>query len=964
MDSPHSIKRPLEGRVWYRYPGQTTSSNTIGSFGEPSRIARKLDDGTSQVWDRLYDTFGNLVSETDPLGRITTYTFAPNGADLLQVRQTKLAQNDLLASFSNYTAQRRPQTIVDAAGQTTTITYNTAGQPLTVTNPKLEVTTLVYDTDGQLTSLTGPVSGAAWAYTYDTYGRVRTVTDPDAYVTTTDYDLFDRRTRVTYPDATYDAWAYDRLDLATGRDRLGRTTRYFHDALRRLVATRDPLGRTVRQDWCSCGSLAKLTDAKGQTTTWERDGEGRVTRELRHDQTTATTYTYEALAGRLKTVTDPKAQVKTFNYRLDDQLASVTYTNASIATPSVTYNYDGVYPRLTSMVDGTGTTAYTYRTVGQLGAGSLGTVDGPAANDTFSYSYDELGRVTSRTLNSSSVTWAYDALGRLTSEANPLGTFTYGFDGVSGRPASATYPNGQTTTYSYLGASQDLRLGTIHHKAVGAATISKFDYTYDVVGNILTWQQQADASAPERWTYGYDAADQLIAAVRRATDVPQTVLKRYGYVYDTAGNRTTEQVDDAVMGATFSGLNRLVSQQASGTMQIAGQLNEPGSVTIDGQPAVVDASNRFVGKKSISAGTNAFTVTATDSSGNARSQIYDVDSTGTGRTLTYDANGNLTADGTRTFEWDAENRLVAVNIGTRRSEFTYDGLSRRTRIVEKENGASVRDAQLLWAGTTIVEERLTTGEVNRFFSHGEQNNGAARYLTRDHLGSIREVTDNSGAVVTRNEYDPYGRVTRVAGTADSRFGYTGHLNHTSSGLVLALYRAYDPALGRWLSADPAGMIDGPNVHAYVANNPARYMDPLGLEVGDWWDIVSNLQRAHQIGMQELAKRSGPGMHNNANDAMRHAEWMRRTADETNAFTAWLAGVGHELDNLTEGAPLEEILMDLHNNAQGRRAASEGRLVDPNSLQTIGGPDKPYNRPKPAPKGYDSYPKSAEGSCRR
>jgi hypothetical protein len=38
-------------------------------------------------------------------------------------------------------------------------------------------------------------------------------------------------------------------------------------------------------------------------------------------------------------------------------------------------------------------------------------------------------------------------------------------------------------------------------------------------------------------------------------------------------------------------------------------------------------------------------------------------------------------------------------------------------------------------------------------------------------------------------------------------------------------------------------------------------------------------------------------------------------------------------------------------------------VNPNSLQVIGGPDKPYNPPKPGPKGYDSYPKSAEGSCR-
>lgn len=99
------------------------------------------------------------------------------------------------------------------------------------------------------------------------------------------------------------------------------------------------------------------------------------------------------------------------------------------------------------------------------------------------------------------------------------------------------------------------------------------------------------------------------------------------------------------------------------------------------------------------------------------------------------ANGNLTAGGTRTFEWDAENRLVAVYIGTQRSEFTYDGEQRRVRMVEKANGATVRDANLFWAGTAIIEERPTTGEVNRFFTDGKSHNGSARDLTRDHLGA-------------------------------------------------------------------------------------------------------------------------------------------------------------------------------------------------------------------------------------
>jgi RHS repeat-associated protein len=173
------------------------------------------------------------------------------------------------------------------------------------------------------------------------------------------------------------------------------------------------------------------------------------------------------------------------------------------------------------------------------------------------------------------------------------------------------------------------------------------------------------------------------------------------------------------------------------------------------------------------------------------------------------------------------NRLVAVNDGTHRSEFSYDGLYHRVRIVEEDNGVTTRDARLIWAGGAVAEERLSTGEITRFFSHGEQHNGTARYLTLDHLGSVREVTDAAGAVVTRNDYDPYGRLTRVAGTEDSRFGYTGHMTHAPSGLLLAQYRAYGAGLGRWLNEDPAGMTDGPNRFAYVANRSVSAYDPDG-----------------------------------------------------------------------------------------------------------------------------------------
>jgi RHS repeat-associated protein len=78
------------------------------------------------------------------------------------------------------------------------------------------------------------------------------------------------------------------------------------------------------------------------------------------------------------------------------------------------------------------------------------------------------------------------------------------------------------------------------------------------------------------------------------------------------------------------------------------------------------------------------------------------------------------------------------------------------------------------------------------------------YFTHDHLGSVREMTNTSGALVARYDYDPYGRRTLVSGTDLADFGFTGDYYHATSGLNLTLYRAYDANLGCWLRRDPLG----------------------------------------------------------------------------------------------------------------------------------------------------------------
>ena len=825
---PHSIKRPLEGRVWYAYPGQSTSG-TAGTHATASRTGRVLDDGTSQIQEATYNAQGSVLTRTDPLGRQTTSTYAGNGTDLLQVRQTTAGLNALVASYGNYTALGQPQTITDGAGQSTTLTYAASGQVLTVTNARSETTAYGYDPNGRLVSVTGPQTGATTSYTYDGLGRVRTTTEADQYTITTDYDVFDRPVRVTYPDSTYEELTYHRLDLASRRDRRGRLTRSFYDPMRRLTATRDPLGRVVTQEWCRCGTLEALLDGQGQRTRWERDVQGRVTREVRADGLTDTRYTYGPRTGRLLTITDPKDHVTHYGYAADGQRVSMTFSNASIPTPGVTWTYDSQYPRVAAMTDGTGVTSYSYHPAGQAGSGQLASVDGPLTNDVITYDYDVLGRVTTRAINGSAntATWTFDALGRVSAETNLMGTFTYAYDSVTARLASVTYPNGQTSAYTYLGNAGDRRLQRIHHQYPNGSTLSKFDYTYDGVGNILTWRQQADQTAV-RWSYGYDAADQLTSALK-TTDPGETVLARSVYTYDPAGNRTAEQIDDQVTGASYDVLNRLVSQQPAGPLAFAGTVNESSTVTVQGLPATVSAAGGFERAVLMPSGTTTVEVTARDATGNTAARQYEIDSAGAPKIYIYDANGNLTADGTRTFEWDARNQLVAINVGTHRSEFTYDGEQRRVRVIQKENNIVQSDRRMLWCGKEECEERAADGTTvtRRIWWQGEQA-GAARFFAADHVGSVTDVTDGASAVLARYTFDAWGRRTLATGTDVTTVGYTGHRWQGTAGIWLTLYRGYDADLGRWLSEDPVGFADGPNVFGYAGNEPIASFDPLGL----------------------------------------------------------------------------------------------------------------------------------------
>ncbi|MFH0791533.1 MAG: RHS repeat-associated core domain-containing protein [Candidatus Omnitrophota bacterium] len=101
------------------------------------------------------------------------------------------------------------------------------------------------------------------------------------------------------------------------------------------------------------------------------------------------------------------------------------------------------------------------------------------------------------------------------------------------------------------------------------------------------------------------------------------------------------------------------------------------------------------------------------------------------------------------------------------------------------------------------------------------------YYSKDGLGSVINLTDSSGSVVEAYSYDEYGMPLSNPQHSNNRYLYTGREFDAETRLYYYRARYYDPAIGRFLQADPLG-IDEENTYTYVNNNPINYIDPYGL----------------------------------------------------------------------------------------------------------------------------------------
>lgn len=683
--------------------------------------------------------------------------------------------------------------IVSAAGQTISFTYNSNGRLATVVDAvaaPARTYTYTYESNGNLKQVTDPLGGTI-KYSYLVNGPMKTMTDKNN--NTIDIIYFNdlsvseiigcnKRVSFSYDTATHTTIVTDHL--TTGNNQV---TKYGYKKTGAQTwlssISGNCCGFNMSFEFDADGNKIKETDANGNAYTYTYDTRGNMV-TLKDPLNQTSTYTYSAAYNRITSVTDPKGNVYSMLYDANGNLTQLiepgnniyaaTYSsNGDIITSTdpkgntYTYSFD-VYGNPLS-VSGPG--GY-HAVISKDARGNLLSFT-DARGNSHTAEFDILNRLKKITdpLNNA-IHLSYDAEGNITSVVNKNNeTSVLNYD-ASNRLVKFTSPVGQQVQVSYDGMNNittaKSALGSTVHFTYNSLNrlIAAKDphgntngYGYDANGNITS----VDLPGGQRLTYTYDNINRLTAI----GDVNGVIES---YTYDRNNNITGyTNGTGTTISASYDSRNRLTKlTDALGfsTQLSYDQSNNVVSIT-DRNGATVNYTYDSLNRVKTYTDENGFVISvAYDAVGNviqAKDQnnnitTYAYDSLNRVKTSTYpdgkfvqygyDKKNNITSrrltDGTTiNFQYDSLNRMVLKTLPDGQV-FTY-GYDVLNRVVS--------------AATANGTVGITYDALNRVTS--ETYEGRITRYQYNIAGRTQTTIYPDSTVVTKN-YDTRNRLTSIA----------------------------------------------------------------------------------------------------------------------------------------------------------------------------------------------------------
>lgn len=658
-----------------------------------NRVTRAdYPDLTFEEW--TYDSNGNVLTHTSPSGGLTTYAYYEEEEEGGLPGDLK-SVTDPLEGELTYTHDEagRVVTMTDQLGRTTSYTYNGRGRVVAVEFDDATTVAFTYNEFGNPIGLTNELE-EVWTLDYNEFQRLASVTDPLENTTTIEYGLApddpstsyvgkvaritqasgrtiefayggdERLATKTLAPGTADeatwSWSYTAGgEVGTITDPLVNVTTYEFDLLHRLVSVADPLMNETTRSYDDVGNIVAVTLPDMTTITNVFDSMRRlVSRTDAFDQ--VTTFGYED--GNLHTITDAKEQVYSINYDSLGRRTRLTYPDESLE--EWTYDAAGNLESFTTRAGQVRTHAYDSRNREVSRDWSDSTAD-------VLRSYDEAGRVLTLStgvldqgaLTSvfTELTYVYDAAGRLVDETSDSSSSDADFSAYTtayehdedGLLAEIAYSSGSVVSYERNNRGEVVEVWN------GGLT-PLAEYTYDAAGRRTGKALENGTEA----SYDYDDAGRLLSLVH--TSGVNTIAS-FEYTHDSVGRRES-------MESTLTGLStRLDDYSYDDIGRLVGV--EYGT-TRDVTYAYDAVGNRLSIDDSVEG--------LTEYTANELNQYTSIDEPSQTLELSYDDNGNLISDGTYSYEYDAENRLIAAESCARRMTTLYDGRNRALLRTELE----------------------------------------------------------------------------------------------------------------------------------------------------------------------------------------------------------------------------------------------------------------------------------------